>query len=110
MRTSSVQDRPRDTLPPTAAAATLIQVEKVVALHTGKVASEPETWSEDLVITSQDQPELLGSLAQALGVEPTQVTLHITVSHGMIHRAVFIDEKLGRGRRVSDVLNRIKWS
>ena len=110
LRASSVQEKPRDTLPPTTAATTLIQVEKVVALHTGRAASVPETWNEDLVITSQDQPELLSRLAQALGVEPKQVTLHLTVSHGMVHRAVFVNEKLERGRRVSDVLNRINWS
>jgi len=108
--TSSRQEESWDTIPPTAAAATLIQVEKVVALNTGKATSVPETWNEDLVITSQDQPELLSKLAQALGVEPKQVTLHLMVSHGMVHRAVFINEKLGRGRRVSDVLNRINWS
>jgi hypothetical protein len=107
---SSVQEESWDTIPPTAAAATLIQVEKVVALNTGKATSVPETWNEDLVITSQDQPELLSKLAQALGVEPKQVTLHLMVSHGMVHRAVFINEKLERGRRVSDVLNRINWS
>jgi hypothetical protein len=84
----------RNTIPPTPTASLLVQAE-IARAH------------GDMVLTVQDQPEVIGMVAELMGVEPHRVRVHMAVINGTLTQAVFVDSRIRLGKAAKEVLNKI---
>jgi hypothetical protein len=74
------------------------------------VRAEKARAQGDVVITVQENPELIESIAKEIGIDSLRITVQMAVINGALIQAVFVDGRVRPDRAARIALNRLNWS
>ena len=87
----------RITVPPTAAASSLIHAEYSRA-------------QGDMVLTVHEEPQMIDGVAKILSVDPLLVSVHMAITKGVLVQAIYVDGKIRLGNSANIALGCINRS
>ena len=110
VRLAQVMVSSTPTVPPPPEASLLIETEVVIrrqAEDSLLVRAERARAKGDVVITVQENPKLIESISELMGIDPLRITVQMAVIDGTLIQAVFVDGRVRSDRAARIALNRL---